>query len=218
MALEYISEGVDITDEVVAITTATTLDGNAVYIGRISNLAGDQVIGDDDPTYGIWTTATGTVRRTVITAGIPAAGEILWELQTGKLYSASSETVYLTYRAYADLRNEGRVYQIDLPILPDYTTTTDMYIVQCPWRIKFGEYQISCTGYRPDATAISLQLRTAVSGAGSTTTLALAFGSTSSGWTTISGGLAFTPSDYIVIRGDAANETDVVILLREALE
>lgn len=221
MALEYVSTGTVVSNKAIGINTAVTLNGNAYYMARVTGLAAHSVAGAVGD-YGIWR-ATGKTggRLTVVTAGEPAStAEVLWDLQSGRIYRGQQGTVYAYYVKYADLMNEGRIYQISIPGAMT-GTATDVWQQISPWDWRPGSYAISVHGNRPSGT-FTLQLRNATAGGGSGVSVTLASGETvdSAAYKTISG-ISFGPGQKIVIRnpgGSVLKCSNIQITLLEALE
>ena len=223
MALEYSSAGTAVTDEAIVFSSTATINGVSYYMGRVAGLAAPSVAGNTSGSYGVWSgTLLGGQRKEVLLSGVPGStAEVLWDLQSGRVYSTASTTRYARYFKYADLLNEGRIYQISIPFMVG-TTGVDLYVDRCPWKIEVGEYQISCQGNRPTSATLTLQLRTATAGAGTGATLTL--GSTESRCSSafkpiIAGGISFTPSDKIVLRSTSLGNgfEHVNVTLRERL-
>lgn len=221
MAYEYNAGGTAVTDKPVYLTKAVTLGGQSLYMGRVSGLAAHSVTGTSSATYGLWANpAKVGTRFRVVTTGVPgSSADVLWDLQSGRLYSTVSRTVYARYYKYADLMNEGRVYEINIPFMLT-GTVGDVTRRNCPWDVKWGEYSIAVDGNRPTGT-LSLGVYKVTGGTGTHATLTLGgTARTTTGFTTISGGLSMDTADKIVIRNSTSNSgfSGLTITLREALE
>lgn len=221
MAYEYNAGGTVVTDETIGITEAVTLSGNALYMGRVRGLAAQSVLDSTQTTYGVWAGASKAGQRyTVISSGIPGSTiEVLWDLQSGRVYRSVSSTLYTRYLKYADLNNEGRIYQISIPFSL-VGTVSDIYVDISPWKIRFGEYMIAIDGNRPTGT-LNLAVRTGTGGAGSYATITLA--STESRYSATfkalgTSGLEFGYNTPLVIRGAGSNYSNIKVTLREKME
>lgn len=222
MAYEYNAGGTVVTDKPVYLNKSVTLGGQSLYMGRVSGLAAHSVVGTAQTTYGLWSAAGkfGT-RYRVITTGVPgSSADVLWDLQSGRLYSTVTRTLYARYFKYADLMNEGRIYQINIPFMLT-GTAADVTRQNCPWDVKWGEYSIAVDGNRPTGT-LSLGVYKVTGGTGTHATITLGSGTakTTAGFLSISGGLSMDTADKIVVRNATGNSgfSFVTITLREALE
>ena len=221
MALEYLSTGTANSNETIVCTTAATIDGTGLFMGRTSGLAANSVLGLTG-TYGAWTGSakTGT-RLDVIATGVPGTvAEVLWDLQSGRVYGTTSRTVYGYSWVYADLQNEGRIFNATAPFTLS-ASAEDIYYTNCPWKVVWGEYQISVLGNRPTGT-LDLSINSATGGAGwgATLTLDTGEGNLTSGFKTITGGFSMTTANLLVIRNSGTNGgfDNVVVTLREQLK
>lgn len=224
MALEYnLSGGTAVTDKPIYCNKAVTVGGSSLYQGRVSGLAAASVVGTAQTMYGIWTgTAQTGSRLAVITAGVPSGStQVLWDLQSGRVYSTTSRTVYGRYWKYADLLNEGRIYQINIPFSMS-GTVEDVVVEACPWDVKWGEYQISVNGSRPASTACTFRLlkNTAGTGGGATLTLGATATRCTDGFLAMATKVEMDTADKIVIRNQTGNAgfSYLTLTLREVLE
>ena len=223
MAYEFSSGGTVVTDKPIYLNKAVTYGGQSLYLGRIAALPAQSVVGTASATYGLWSAVTqGGQRKKVIVSGLPgSSAEVLWDLQSGRLYSTISRTVYARFFKYCDLMNEGRIFQIQIPFMLS-GTAGDVTFQNCPWDIKFGEYSIGIDGNRATGT-LSLGLYKVAGGTGThaTLTLGATAGVSTDGFKAIAGGIEFDTSNKIVIRnGGGVNSgfSFMTIALREILE
>lgn len=156
---EFDPDGVDVTDEIVRADESVSINAVTYYKGYLNYIPNSSIYGEDSTnTYGVWTAALeGGERHFVLIDGLPAdATQVSIDLQNGVLYSTTSQTVYVTYKAHAPIKHNINNVSIDIPEWSGDDTSETIRQLKFPFFAKFAYATVNVYGPGSASTTFTL--------------------------------------------------------------
>lgn len=212
---DYIAEGHDITDEIVACTTAETIGLTTYYVGHAAEGASHAVVGNVHPSYGAWTAASmGGTRREVIVEGLPVTGQVSWDIESGKIISPISQTIYVRYRGFGSHVYASALASHSLHCHGHLTNgvTRDWARLVVDKDGTFSRAAIVVDG-NLSSNAVTVELFTGAGRAGSTATFTLTGGASASGITALSAPISVSAGGTLYLNFNGKGISTVTVYL-----
>jgi hypothetical protein len=214
MASNYLNSwsgaGVAIIDEKITFSESRkeTIGGVDYYVSWLSNLP-DAIIADaTQSTYGAWTAVEqGGDRQTIQLSGVPGVSgvEVAVLIESGaKILSLSSSTLYFRYMGHGLIERRPVKRIFINRFLEASEGAADLYVAPVPFNCGVNYFDFRINSRAVASGTATLQLRTAISGGG--TSVNMAFGTVGTSARNSSGVYALSDSiDF---------ETDEVFCVR----